>query len=179
MKDELFPIVDGEGNVVGSATRHECHNGSMLLHPVVHLHILDAEGRILLQLRSKDKDIQPGKWDTAVGGHVDFGESVADALAREVSEELGLERECYNPVEIERYIFRSDRECELVNVFAAVLNVDISRLTPQPSEIDEIRFFNRNELEGFIGTDKVTPNFASEYKKISNRLEQLLPVGRR
>ena len=37
--EELFPLVDPEGNVIGSATRRECHSGSMLLHPVVHLHV--------------------------------------------------------------------------------------------------------------------------------------------
>ena len=35
---EMFPIVDEEGNITGAATRGECHNGSKLLHPVVHLH---------------------------------------------------------------------------------------------------------------------------------------------
>ena len=42
MKDnneEMFPIVDEEGNITGAATRGECHNGSKLLHPVVHLHV--------------------------------------------------------------------------------------------------------------------------------------------
>ena len=43
-KDELFPVMDEVGNVVGSATRGECHGGSRLLHPVVHLHLCDAEG---------------------------------------------------------------------------------------------------------------------------------------
>ena len=37
--NERFPIVDEEGRVIGSATRGECHNGSKLLHPVVHLHV--------------------------------------------------------------------------------------------------------------------------------------------
>ena len=36
------------------------------------------------------EDIQPGKWDTSVGGHVDLGESVEMALHREVKEELGI-----------------------------------------------------------------------------------------
>ena len=39
---ERFPIVDDEGNVTGSATRGECHNGSKLLHPVVHLHVFNS-----------------------------------------------------------------------------------------------------------------------------------------
>ena len=88
--EELFPLVDEQGNVIGSATRRECHSGTMLLHPVVHLHVFNHAGELYLQKRSMNKDIQPGRWDTSVGGHVDYGESVEDALRREASEELGL-----------------------------------------------------------------------------------------
>ena len=89
---EIFPVVDECGNVVGKATRGECHGGGKLLHPVVHLHVFDEEGRLFLQRRPLWKDIQPGKWDTAVGGHVDYGEEVADALTREAFEEIGIEK---------------------------------------------------------------------------------------
>lgn len=58
--EELFPIVDEEGNVVGKATRGRCHDGSRLLHPVVHLHLFDPDGRLYLQRRPEWKDIQPG-----------------------------------------------------------------------------------------------------------------------
>ena len=57
---EIFPIVDADGAVIGSATRGECHNGSKLLHPVVHLHLFDEQGRLYLQQRPLWKDIQPG-----------------------------------------------------------------------------------------------------------------------
>ena len=93
MKDnnaERFPIVDEEGKVIGAATRGECHNGSRLLHPVVHLHVFNSRGEVYLQKRPEWKDIQPGKWDTAVGGHIDEGETPEQALTREVGEELGI-----------------------------------------------------------------------------------------
>ena len=45
-KQERFPIVDEEGRVVGAATRGECHNGSRLLHPVVHLHVFNSQGEV-------------------------------------------------------------------------------------------------------------------------------------
>lgn len=88
--EEIFPVVDAAGNVVGKATRGECHGGSMLLHPVVHLHVFNSRGELYLQKRPAWKDIQPGRWDTAVGGHVDYGETIAEALRREVREELGI-----------------------------------------------------------------------------------------
>ena len=87
---EMFPVVDEEGNILSAATRGECHGGSMLLHPVVHLHVFNSEGQLYLQKRPDWKDIQPGKWDTAVGGHVDLDESIQQALRREVQEELGI-----------------------------------------------------------------------------------------
>ena len=90
MKEEWFPLVDEKGETIGKATRKECHSGSKMLHPVVHLHIFNKAGDLYLQKRSINKDIQPGKWDTAVGGHIDYEETVEDALHREVREELGI-----------------------------------------------------------------------------------------
>ena len=68
---EMFPIVDEQGTITGAATRGECHSGSKLLHPVVHLHVFNSKGELYLQKRPEWKDIQPGKWDTSVGAEVD------------------------------------------------------------------------------------------------------------
>ena len=161
---ELFPIVDENGSIIGSATRKECHSGSMLLHPVVHLHILSDDNELFLQKRSLKKDIQPGKWDTAVGGHVDYGEKIEDALRREAFEEIGLV--VTDPVMIERYVFQSDVERELINVF--MIRVDKSKLSVNIDydEVDEGRFWSFSEIEENIGKGILTPNFESEFKRI-------------
>ena len=109
---ERFPVVDPTGRVIGSATRGACHGGSMLLHPVVHLHVFDRQGRLYLQRRPAWKDIQPGRWDTAVGGHVDWGETVEGGAAPRGARELGIGG--FEAERIARYLFRSERECELV-----------------------------------------------------------------
>lgn len=161
--EELFPLVDPDGHVVGSATRRECHSGSMLLHPVVHLHVYSPDGALLLQKRSNDKDIQPGRWDTSVGGHVDFGETVDDALRREVSEELGLTD--FEPKPLKPYVFQSTVERELVNPFIAVVSRDYP-FKFQREEISEIRFWTSEEIDEAMGKGILTPNFEQEYCRL-------------
>lgn len=161
--DELFPVVDTEGRVIGSATRGECHSGSMILHPVVHLHVFSPDGALLLQKRSDDKDIQPGRWDTSVGGHVDYGESIDDALRREAREELGLSD--FNPISLAPYVFQSSVERELVNPFIAVVSRDYP-FAFQREEISEIAFWTPDEIEAAIGCGILTPNFEQEYSHL-------------
>ncbi|MDE5840077.1 MAG: NUDIX domain-containing protein [Muribaculaceae bacterium] len=158
--EELFPVVDEAGNVIGKATRGECHGGSKLLHPVVHLHVFDAEGRIFLQHRPEWKDIQPGKWDTAVGGHVDFGENVVAALRREAREELGLAE--FTPVHVKSYIYESDIERELINSFKTV--VDPAKVHPS-EELDGGRWWTAEDLAE--NSDELTPNLRHELKLLS------------
>ncbi len=160
--EEMFPIVDEDGNITGAASRSECHGGSMFLHPVVHLHVFNSQGDLFLQKRPAWKDIQPGKWDTAVGGHVDLGENVHQALVREAAEELGID---ISPLQVEplgHYVFQSSRERELVFPFRVVFDGDV-----RPSEeTDGGRFWPEEELRQALGKEVFTPNFESEYQRL-------------
>jgi isopentenyldiphosphate isomerase len=159
-QQEIFPVVDEDGRVVGTATRGECHSGSRLLHPVVHLHVFNAAGDIYLQKRPAWKDIQPGKWDTAVGGHVDYGETPEEALRREVREELGISS--FTPEFVGKYVFESARERELVYVSRCTYDGAIS---PSAEELDGGRFWTMEEIGQNMGRNVLTPNFESEFKR--------------
>ena len=165
---EMFPLVNEEGVVVGYATRAYCHSGAKALHPVVHLHIFNSNGELYLQKRAMHKDIQPGKWDTAVGGHVDYGEDVVSALFREAREELGVED--FKPSLCFRYVFESAIEKELVNSFMTCYD---GTPTPDLDEVTEGRFWGIDDIRGNIGKGVFTPNFEGEFERLQPFINDL------
>lgn len=161
--NEYFPLIDEQGHVVGRATRKYCHGGSMALHSVVHLHVFDRQGRLYLQKRSMKKDIAPGLWDTSVGGHVDYGESLLEAVKREAREELGVNSEQLTVNSglrfLFQYIWQSSRERELVTAFAITYE---GELHPDHDEVDEGRFWTLDELRENLGKGVFTEQFEQE-----------------
>ncbi len=166
---EWFPIILPTGLVVGRSTREYCHGGEKPLHPVIHIHIIDRYSRLYMQKRSMHKDIQPGKWDTAVGGHVSYGESILEALYREAAEELGFSE--FNPIFLEAYEFESPVEKEMVSVFAVVGSYE---LHPDLDEVQEGRWWDIADIDANIGKEIFTPNFETEFKMIRKSLLSLL-----
>jgi isopentenyldiphosphate isomerase len=86
---ELLDIVDENDEIVGVETRGEIHARG-LMHRAVHILVFNSRGEVFLQLRSMQKDEQPGKWDTSAAGHVDSGEEYQACALREIHEELGI-----------------------------------------------------------------------------------------
>jgi isopentenyldiphosphate isomerase len=162
---DFFDIVDSEGAVIGSAPRSECHGNPSLVHRTAHVVVLSSDGRMLLQKRAADKDVQPGKWDTAVGGHLDLGEDYETAARRELAEELGLPEN--TPL---RFLFdsriRNEIESENVRVFATVHD---GPFVFQQSEIDEVRFWSKEEIAAALGTGVFTPNLEVEVGELRKR----------
>jgi isopentenyldiphosphate isomerase len=158
-RNEWVPVVYANGTITGKALRSEVHNGSMLLHPVVHMHVLNNENLIFLQKRPQTKLIQPGKWDTAVGGHISYNESIDAALRKEAFEELGLEN--FEAEFLEKYVWRSDVESELVYLFITHAQ---ERFKAIPTgEVEEVRAWTKLEIENQINSGIFTPNFVHEF----------------
>lgn len=159
MPIEWFDIVDEDGTVIDKASRSQCHNGSKYLHPVVHVHVFNSEGKLLLQKRKLTKDIQPGKWDTSVGGHIQSGEALEDAIKREVLEEIGIPIDLARLRTIGRYVFESEIEREFVYSYAYTHD---GPFRIQEEEIDEVRFLSIADIDALIAAGETTPNFNQE-----------------
>lgn len=166
MKEELFDIYDEVGNHIGVAPRSKCHGDPKLLHRTAHVVVFHpGTGALLLQKRALTKDIQPGKWDTAVGGHLALGEDYETGAKRELAEELGVTGQ----VEL-TYLFdsriRNLVESEDVRVFGLRM---AEGFTFQKSEIDEIRFWDIHELFDPENRRDFTPNLCAELDELERR----------
>jgi len=159
--DEWFEIVREDGMAIGCARRAACHGNPALLHRVVHVCVVNARGDLYLQKRASTKDVQPGKWDTSVGGHVNLGEAVDAAALRELREELGV-----HSVPLARlyaYVWRSEIESELVTTYRCRYD---GACRPDPGEIEEGRWWTAEEIETALGTNVFTANFEHEWERL-------------
>lgn len=159
--EEWVPLVDEEGKIIGKAPRSMVHKDKKLLHPVIHVHIFNKERKLYLQKRAMNKLVQPGKWDTAVGGHISMGESLETAIKRETEEELGIKLQQLTFTG--KYIWESEIERELVYVFISQWDNDIYI---NKSEVDEGKFWSKREIELNLKKDIFTPNFEHEWPHI-------------
>lgn len=166
-QEEWLPIVDINGGVKGKVPRSQCHNKSKILHPVVHLHLIKGNS-IYLQKRPLNKLIQPGKWDTSVGGHIAFGETIQQALNREAFEEIGLVD--FEPIFLIKYLWETDEESELVySFYAKVFNEPNST----SDEVEDGKFWPIQQIYDNLTSGIFTPNFEKEFKLI----EQILLIN--
>lgn len=169
---ELLDIVTPEGQIIGKARRNEVHGNNKLLHRVVHVFVFNVEGKLLLQKRSMKKDVAPGVWDTSVGGHVDLGETIEAAVFREMEEELGITMpvpewgtegppcSCAQPLFMYKYIHSNQIESELVHSYSYIHNGEVVFNT---DEIDEVRYWDLNEIKETLGKGILSDNFEHEF----------------
>lgn len=164
MAEEIFPLVDEKGYIIGQAPRSVCHDGSKLLHPVIHLHIFNSEGELYMQKRSATKDVQPDKWDSSVAGHIDLNETPEEAVLREAGEELGIS--CIEPHFIMKYIIETDTERELSYCFYTIYDGHFSL---NKEELSDGRFWKIEEIQSNLDKGVFTTNFELDFIRFLNK----------
>ena len=169
--NELLDIVNNDDEVIGQALRKACHGNPALVHRAVHVLVFSRSGELLLQKRAAEKDIQPDKWDSSVGGHLALGEPYLAAAYREMSEELGLTG---LPL---RYLYRSfirnQIESENVRTYLAITDDEIIY---ERSAISEVRFWTHAQIDQALGQGIFTPNFEEEWLMFQAYVSRCLSV---
>ena len=85
-KLELLDVVDEKDRITGKILDRETIHENGLWHRQATCWIMNKEGKLLFQKRSKLKSHNPSKW-SRTGGHIDAGEEVLDGIIREIKEE--------------------------------------------------------------------------------------------
>lgn len=87
MRENLI-LVNERNRAVGQAEKTAVHHAG-LLHRAFSIFLVDDDGRLLLQRRSRAKYHSAGLWANSCCGHPRAGESTARAARRRLGEELG------------------------------------------------------------------------------------------
>ena len=108
----------------------------------VMVFIENSNGEILLQKRSQDKG---GQWATT-GGHPKSGETSEIGIRNEIEEELGINVDndnlvCYKTIQTED---------DFVDFYYLKRDVDIKEINMQLEEVQDVKWFSKQELEKMI-----------------------------
>ena len=116
---------------------------------ITHLCIFDSRGRLLIQQRSDEKRIWPGKWDVSAAGGVSAGETTRTAAVRELEEELGL-----SAAEQElRSICTVTFNYAFDDYFILKRDVDLRDLHLQAEEVSAVRWATRQQVLDLVRRD--------------------------
>ncbi|MEM2110886.1 MAG: NUDIX domain-containing protein [Candidatus Bathyarchaeia archaeon] len=153
---EHFYVVDEDDNVIGKASREECHVSNGLIHRSVYVFVLNDKNELFLQKRSLSKDLYPGYYTGSATGHVDYGEDYENAARRELKEELGVDAPIKKVCKFKSF---SEIEKEISVLFICRHNgpFKINR-----KEISEGTFMNIEEIKKSLETGE--KKFAHGFK---------------
>jgi isopentenyldiphosphate isomerase len=166
-REELYDVYDEAGRRLGRAPRAEVHRNPGLIHRAVHVLVFNRRGELLLQKRAATKDIEPGRWDTSVGGHLDAGEEWLAAAGREMQEELGVAPG--ELVHLYDFRYRSELETEDIRTYRTEHE---GPFHPNPEEVEALRFFSLDEIRRRLGTGFFSRNFEEEFRHVFRTLQR-------
>lgn len=153
--NELLYIVDENNNPHEPQQRSIAHK-SGLWHRTTGIWTINTKGQILCGKRSHKKDVDPGYWESTLGGHLAPNEEYIYNAVKECKEELGINISEKNLIPYK--IFKSDKptEKEFQHVFALLLEKDIQEMHFEKDEIDQLKWVDFIEVRKILKDSKIT-----------------------
>src|SRR5215213_196631 len=148
-QDEVVYHVDAKDREIGRILRSEAHLDACF-HRAAHVWLLTGAGRLILQQRSRDKAVAPGRWTSTASGHVKYGSTYDETAAEELWEEAGLRGVPLRPLGRRVLVGFSDDGREVCRgwpaVYAGRCPVDVAELRPQAGEVTRFQAFSLDDV---------------------------------
>ena len=168
-KHELWDVYDAEKRATGKTIYRDAEWPAWTYHLVIHICLLDEEGRMLIQKRSDEKVLFPGCWDMTIAGNALAGETSQQAAMREAREELGL----LFDLEGRRPDMTIDFKEGFDDIYVVRLGIDrvgvvgdeepltgaseLGRLPLQREEVTEVKWADRDEVMAKLAAEEFLP----------------------
>jgi len=158
---EILDIINMDDQVIGQATREDVY-AQKHMHRIIHVIVRDSAGRFLLQIRSETVKYLPLHWSTAVGGHVQTGETYEAAAWRELEEEIGITGGELR--EVGKFLYEKDDGLKkYLTIFELITDENIR----VGEEVSSTQFFTPEEAHKLINThDKIHPELTFLWEKL-------------
>lgn len=171
MDEEIVDEIDRTGKVLGQLLKSKAHTEGQL-HKVVIGYVWYGDDWLFAKQASHKQDA--GQLVAPVGGHVKAGESEADALRREIEEEIGAKN--YETTAIGRAVFHRNvigrDENHLFVVFVLTTN-DVLRFNDEPVAFERL---TSDELKQSLATTPARFGDAF-YFVLESFFPEYLPIG--
>jgi len=158
--EEFFDVVDEDDNVMGKASRSDCHE-KHLMHRSVMFFVFDDQNRVYVNKRADEKEFFGGRYSIVFGGHVPSGETYDEAVVRELEEETGLTDP---PFPLGQFKKRTPEENENARVYGMVATKPIKLLL---EEVVSGEFMTLEQTQQMMKKEDFIPE-----------TQQLLPILR-
>lgn len=150
---ELMDLYDENRIPLHRTAERHASSGEGEHRLVIHVALFSPDGRLLIQRRTEEKEIWPGRWDLSVGGCVNAGETSRQAAERECLEELGYALDLTGV----RPSVTVNFEGGFDNFFIVTRDVPLSGLCLQTTEVSEVRWADLNEIRTMMEKGQFIP----------------------
>ena len=152
MKPEILDLYDDNFNKLDKTIVRrvdEIPDGANIMQCYI---LISNDGKYLLEQTTARNDF---KW-AIPGGHMSSGETPEESLKRELEEELGLTDIEYQKIDTVKFPYNK----YIFNVFYSNTIIDLDKLTFQPEEVTQVKWFTKEEILKLIEEEKIPRGYS-------------------
>ncbi|MFK5883684.1 MAG: NUDIX domain-containing protein [Candidatus Izemoplasma sp.] len=161
---EMFDVYDAFGNSLNKTAIRGSKLRDGEFHTIVHIWIINSDGKYLIQKRNKADDINPYTW-AATSGSVVAGEDSLLTCLRETEEEIGIKLKASQFKFLKRYFIKHPHSSYITDLYLVKANILLKDIVLDKLEVSEVKYVSMNEIKEMIKNKQFW-----NYERIINRV---------